>query len=98
MKSKRHKFFSRRLQLILSLGCLSGLALGLFGQHVESMSDDPLGPTPLSWKFKPITSRLAAVLENGAAMQDKNQKTSTLLPGLDQAPPAETALACFALG
>ena len=90
--------FSWRLNLILALGCLAGLALGLFSQHVASMSDVPPGPTPLSWKFKPNSARVAAAFETGAVMHDKHQKTKPLRPVIDQGSPQETQLALFALG
>jgi hypothetical protein len=98
MKRKQHQFFSWQLKLILALGCLGGLALGLFSQHVASISDAPLGATPLSWRFKPITTRVAAAFEVGDVIHDKNQLTDPLLPVLDQALPEETELALFALG
>ena len=88
--------FSWRLKLILLLGCLGGLGLVVSGQYVASISDDPLGPTPLSWKFKPNSARVATAFEVGPDLQ--NNMSDMLPPAIDQMLPEETEFALFALG
>ena len=84
--------------MILVLGCLGGLALGLFSQHVASMSDSLLGPTPLSWGFKSNSARVAAAFETSKDMRELKQSTITRPPSIDLAIPQETESALFALG
>ncbi len=96
MKKSPQKWFSWRLKLILAFGCLGGLALGLFGQYVASIPEAPLGPTPLSWQFKPNSARVATAFETGPIM--KKQGLDLVPPAIDQMVPEETELALFALG
>ena len=96
MKRALKKWFSWRLKLILAIGCLGGLVLVLFGQYVASISDTPIGPTPLSWKFKSNSARVATAFETGLVMQ--KQGSDLLPPAIDQMVPEETTLALFALG
>jgi len=95
---KNRTFFSRRLKLILVLGCLGGLAVTLFGRHVDSMSDLPLGPTPLSWTFKASSTGVAMTFPEENAVMKKNLNDGSMFPELDQGLPAETEHALFALG
>lgn len=90
--------FSWRLKLLLVLGCLGGLALALFNQQVASMSDAPLGAAPLSSQDKPSSGRVVDAFATGAVMHDNNQLTDSMLPAIDQSPPAATEHALFALG
>ena len=90
--------FSRRLALIIVLGCLGGLAVNLFGRYVDSISDLPLGPTPLSWTFKASSASVAARFAEGSTMEKKHGMNESVLPELDLVAPAETEQALFALG
>ncbi len=73
-----------------------GLVLVLFGQYVASISDTPIGPTLLSWKFTSNNARVATAFETGLVMQ--KQGSDLLPPAIDQMVPEETTLALFALG
>lgn len=95
---KNKTLFSWRLALIIILGCLGGLAVTLFGRHVDSMSDLPLGPTPLSWTFKASSASVAATFAEVSTMEKKNGMNESVLPELDLVAPAETEHALFALG
>ena len=97
MKINR-KFFSRRLKLILVLGCLGGLAVALFGRYVDSISDLPVGPTPLSWTFKASSAGVAATFADGTTGLNKDSGDVHALPELDLTAPVETEFALFALG
>jgi len=91
-------FFSWRLKMILVLGCLGGFAVTLFGWHVDSMSDLPLGPTPLSWTFKASSVSVAATFSGENAAMKKSLSDGSVLPELDLVALVETEHALFALG
>ena len=97
MKDNR-TFFSWRLKLILVLGCLGVLAVTLFGRHVDSISDLPLGPTPLSWTFKASSAGVATTFSAEKAVMKINLNDGSIIPELDRATPAVTEHALFALG
>ena len=97
MKENR-KYFSWRLKLILILGCLGGLAVILFGRYVDSISDLPLGPTPLSWTFKASSAGVAAKFPAENAVKKKSPSDGPRFPELDLVSHAETEHALFALG
>lgn len=86
------------MTLIIVLGCLGGFAVTLFGRHVDSMSDLPLGPTPLSWTFKASSASVAARFSEGSNMVKKSTMGEHVLPELDLVTPTETEQALFALG
>ncbi len=98
LMKKKSEFISCRLKLILLLGCLGGLGVALFGMYVESISDRPLGPTPLSWTFKSSSAHVAEIFSKG----DSDMESSTLknpeIPAIDKTFPDETKRALFALG
>lgn len=97
MKKKR-SFMSWRLKLILLLGCFGGVGVVLFGMLVESMSDLPTGPTPLSWNFKASSARVATLFtEEGKVMGETVLKNPDI-PEIDKAISGETEMALFALG
>jgi len=90
--------FSWRLTLIIALGCLGGLAVTLFGRYVDSISDLPLGPTPLSWSFKASRAGVVTTFSEASNMVKKSAMQEPVLPELDLIAPAETEHALFALG
>ncbi len=95
--NKTKPVISWRLKLILVLGCLGGLGVFMFGKHVDSMSDLPLGPTPLSWKFK-SNSRLVSTTFSEGKTQMAQSSGTPVLPAIDTIEYGETKLALFALG
>jgi len=95
---KNKTLFSWRLTLIIVLGCLGGVAVTLFGRHVDSMSDLPLGPTPLSWTFKTSSAKVTATFSEKSNMIKKRVLAEPVLPEIDMVVPAETEQALFALG
>ena len=97
MKQKR-KIISWRLKLILLLGSLGGLSVVLFGMYVNSMSDLPFGPTPLSWTFKASSADVAETFSKKNSDMESNTLKNPEAPAIDKAFPAETELALFALG
>jgi hypothetical protein len=90
--------FTWRLTLIIALGCLGGLAVTLFGRYVDSISDLPLGPTPLSWTFKASRAGVVATFSERSNMVKESAMDEPVLPELDLVTPAETEHALFALG
>ena len=98
MKRRQPKIFSWRLKLLLVLGCLGGVALALFNLQVASMPAAPLGAAPLSSQDKPSSGRVVDASVTGAVLHDNNQLTDSILPAIDQSPPAATEHALFALG
>ena len=97
MKQK-NEFISWRLKLILLLVCLGGLGVGLFGIYVHSMSDLPLGPTPLSWTFKSSSAHVVETFSKGNLSLEPSPLKKPEAPAIDNAFPNETELALFALG
>jgi hypothetical protein len=97
MKQKR-KFIFWRLKLILLLGSLGGLSVALSGIYVNSISDLPLGPTPLSWTFKTSSAHVAEMFFKENTDVESNTLKSIKVPAIDNAFPPETELALFALG
>lgn len=95
---KEKKLFSWRLKLILVLGCLGGLGVALFGQYVDSISDLPVGPTPLSWKFKSNSAVVATTFAAGDSLMKHSGSEEAVIPLIDQNLPEETETALFALG
>ena len=97
MKQKS-KFMSWRLKLILLLGCLGGLSVALSGIYVKSISDLPLGPTPLSWTFKSSSAHVAETFSKGDSNMESSALKNPEVPATDKAFPDETEMALFALG
>ena len=95
---KRSEFMSWRLKLILLLGALGGLGVTLFGMHVESISDLPLGPTPLSWTFKSSSAGVTEMFSKGNSSEKARTMKNPEIPSIDKAVPDSTELALFALG
>jgi len=96
---KRNRtYFSWQLKLILVLGCLGGLAATLFGRYVDSISDLPLGATPLSWTFKKNSANVSSTFSEENAVMQKKLSDGSILPEIDLVAPAETEYALFALG
>ena len=89
---------SWRLKLILLLGSLGGVSVALFGIYVNSISDLPLGPTPLSWTFKASSTHVAEIFSKENLTMESSTLKNPEVPGIDKAFPAETELALFALG
>ena len=98
LMKKRSEFISWRLKLILFLGVLGGLSVTLFGMHVESISDLPLGPTPLSWTFKSSSARVTEMFSKGNSSEKVRTLKSPEIPSIDKVIPDSTELALFALG
>jgi hypothetical protein len=94
----KSEFMSWRLKLILLLGCLGGLSVALFGIYVKSISDLPIGPTPLSWTFKSSSVHVAEVFSNENADMESSTLKNPEIPAIDKAFPDETERALFALG
>ena len=97
MKQKR-KIISWRLKLILLLGSLGGLSVALFGIYVNSISDLPLGPIPLSWTFKTSSAHVAEIFSKENSDMESSTLKNSEVPAIDKALPAGTELALFALG
>ena len=97
MKQKR-KIMSWRLKLILLLGSLGGVSVALFSMYVNSISDLPLGPTPLSWAFKTSSAHVEEIFSEGNPDMEASTLKNPEIPAIDKAFPAETELALFALG
>ena len=97
MKQKR-KIISWRLKLILLLGALGGVSVSLFGIYVNSISDLPLGPTPLSWTFKTSSAHIEEIFSKGNPDMESSNLKNPEVPAIDKAFPAKTERALFALG
>lgn len=95
---KKYAFISWRLKLILLLGCFGGVGVALFGIYVESISDLPVGPTPLSWRFKSSSARVATLFSKGENNMEETALKNPHIPEIDKAVSGETELALFALG
>ena len=95
---KKKSIISWRLKLILLLGSLGGVSVALFGIYVNSISDLPLGPTPLSWTFKASSAHVAEMFSRESSDMNINTLKNPEIPAIDKAFPAETELALFALG
>ena len=91
-------FFSWRLKLILLLGCLGGLGVALFSVYVDSISDLPLGPTPLSWTFKSSSAHVTDLFSEGGADMAPSISKAPEIPLIDKTSFGETEIALFALG
>jgi peptide-methionine (S)-S-oxide reductase len=89
---------SWRLKLILLLGCLGGLGVALFALYVKSISDLPLGPTPLSWGFKSSSAHVAEIFSKEISKMEPSALETPEVPAIDKTVPDETELALFALG
>ncbi len=87
-----------RLKLILFLGCLGGVGVALFGMYVESIPDLPVGPTPLSWRFKSSSARVETLFSKGEKSMEEIALKNPEIPEIDKAISGETELALFALG
>ncbi len=83
--------------MILVVGGLGFLGVHTFGQYVDSLSDLPTGPTPLSWKFKLNTSLDSQTFSNGEYQVNKTPLNPEI-PPIDQADYPVTQTAMFALG
>ena len=96
----KHKtaFISWRLKLILILGCLGGLGVALFSIYVESISDLPLGPTPLSWTFKSSSAHVVEMFSKGGSDMKPSILKDPEIPSIDKVYLGETEIALFALG
>jgi hypothetical protein len=96
----KHKtaFISWRLKLILLLGCLGGLGVALFSIYVESISDIPLGPTPLSWTFKSSNAHVVEMFSKGGSDMKPSILKDPEIPSIDKVYLGETEIALFALG
>jgi hypothetical protein len=95
---KRETWMTRRLGLILLVGCLGVVAVMVFGDYVDSISDTPLGPTPLSWGFKSSGAHVADIFAEKNSMQAQTAAKPRTIPKIDQVIPKDTELALFALG
>jgi len=95
---RKSSFISWRLKLILLLGCFGGVGIVLFGMYVESISDLSVGPTPLSWKFKSSSARVATLFTEGGEIMGETALKNPDIPEIDKAISGETELALFALG
>lgn len=95
---KKYTIMSWRLKLILLLGCLGGLGVGLFSVYVDSISDLPTAPTPLSWSFKSSNARVAEFFINEKTTVTVPASHKSDIPLIDKETPIETKLAIFALG
>jgi hypothetical protein len=95
---QKSKFMSWRLKLILLLGCLGGLGVALFALYVKSISDLPLGPTPLSWGFKSSSAHVAEMFSKEISKMEPSALETPEVPAIDKTVPDETELALFALG
>ena len=96
----KHKtaFISWRLKLILILGCLGGFGVALFSIYVESISDLPLGPTPLSWTFKSSSAHVVEMFSKGGSDMKPSILKDPEIPSIDKVYLGETEIALFALG
>jgi len=96
----KHKtaFISWRLKLILLLGCLGGLGVALFSIYVESISDLPLGPTPLSWTFKSSSTHVVEMFSKGGSDMKPSILKDPEIPSIDKVYLGKTEIALFALG
>jgi hypothetical protein len=95
---KKNKFLTWRLKLILALGCLGGLTLAISARYVESLSDTPLGPTPLSWTFKSSRASVVTAFAEESVMKNEEHPIEPVVPAIDQVLHEETEHALFALG
>jgi len=89
---------SWRLKLILLLGVVGGLGVTLFGMYVESISDLPLGPTPLSWTFKSSSAHVTEMFSKENSSENVRAMKNPEIPSIDKVVPDSTELALFALG
>jgi len=91
-------FISWRLKLILLLGCLGGLGVALFSIYVESISDLPLGPTPLSWTFKSSSAHVVEMFSKVGSDMKPSILKDPEVPSIDKIYLGERETALFALG
>ncbi|MDG5469182.1 hypothetical protein P9J64_12710 [Deltaproteobacteria bacterium IMCC39524] len=97
MKQKK-TLISWRLKLILLFGCLAGVGVAMFSLYVESISDLPLGPTPLSWTFKSSSAHVEEIFSKGSPDMVPGIITSSEVPPIDKTSLGDTEMALFALG
>ncbi len=83
--------------IILLIGGLGFIGVHIFGEYVDSISDLPVGPAPLSWKFKPNASIVSQTFDQGEFQVNK-MPLHPEIPLIDQADYPVTQTALFALG
>ena len=97
MKRKR-KFSPCRLVVILTFGVLGLLGVNAFSQYVKSISDLPVGPTPLSWTFKSNTRLVSQTFNQGEIQVLDKMSPALAIPEIDRVDYSVTETALFALG
>ena len=97
MNKRAQQRVSRPFKLAMSLCGVAALGLFFFSEHVSSLSDDPLGTTPLSWGFKLQAAQVGKFFKPEATVNDPTERNRAL-PAIDAGIPERAASALFALG